>query len=232
MNEKTAARTAGLALILMTLAASFSYGYVHGSLVVPGEAQATLQRLTASSMLFRAEIFGWLLILILDIVVAWAFYLFLKPIHHGLSLLAAWLRLSYASILGIAIMCLIMVSLLTNGSSAAASLFAAGRQLPGLAMLFLKAFESVWSVGLIVFGGHLLLVGCLALRSPAIPRIIGILLLAAGAGYVAVHLGRAFAPEYAALVTMLEYGFMLPMIAGELGFALWLLFKPSLNSAK
>lgn len=100
----------------MAIAAYFSYGYVHGSLVVQGDPSATLNNLRSSNMLFRAEIFGWLLILICDIVVAWAFYLILKPIDKKLSLLGAWFRLIYSAILGIAILSLLLVMLLSSGA--------------------------------------------------------------------------------------------------------------------
>jgi hypothetical protein len=94
----------------------FSNGFVHGNLVVQGDASATFDNITSSKMLFKAEIFGWLIILIIDIVVAWAFYIFLEPIHKSLSLLGAWLRLAYAAILGMAIMNLIVVLLLSEGT--------------------------------------------------------------------------------------------------------------------
>lgn len=71
LELRKTALTAGISLIIMAIAAYFSYGYVHGSLVVQGDPSATLNNLRSSNMLFRAEIFGWLLILICDIVVAY-----------------------------------------------------------------------------------------------------------------------------------------------------------------
>ena len=70
----------------MALAAFFAYGFVHGSLVVQGDASATFHNIKSSNMLFKAEIFSWVIILITDIVVAWAFYIFLKPINKSLTL--------------------------------------------------------------------------------------------------------------------------------------------------
>ncbi|QQP15118.1 DUF4386 family protein [Lysinibacillus agricola] len=74
------------------------------NLVLQGDASATFINLKSSTMLFKAEIFGWIIILITDIVVTWVFYIFLKPINRGLALLAACLRLTYTTILGIAIL--------------------------------------------------------------------------------------------------------------------------------
>lgn len=43
-----------------------------------------------------------------------------------------------------------------------------------------EAFDTVWHVGLILVGVHLLLIGCLAHRSGFISKIIGVLLVVAG----------------------------------------------------
>lgn len=222
-DQRNTALTAGISLIIMALAAFFSYGFIHGSLVVQGDASATLQNIMSSTMLFKAEIFGWLIILICDIVVAWALYIFMKPIHKNLSLLGAWFRLIYTAILAIAVLNLLVVLLLSN-STDYVSLFTTD-QLQAQTMLFLDAFESIWSMGLIIFGGHLMIVGYVALKSVNIPKVIGILLLIAALGYIVTHLCSSFLPQYDGVLTILEYVFTLPMVAGELGFGLWLLFR-------
>jgi Domain of unknown function (DUF4386) len=42
-------------------------------------------------------------VVILDVIVAWALLTFFEPVHKGLTTLAAWLRLSYAAIFAVAI---------------------------------------------------------------------------------------------------------------------------------
>lgn len=227
---RKSALTAGISLIIMALAAFFSYGYVHGSLMLQGDASATLQNIISQNMLFKAEIFGWIIILICDIVVAWSFYIFLKPINRNLSLLGAWLRLTYATILGIAIMNLIFVLLLSNNTVDLSLLTT--EQLQVQVMLYLKAFDSIWSIGLIVFGGHLLIVGWVALKSDSVPKLISILLLIASIGYIVIHLYNTFRPQDHEIITILEFVFTVPMIVGELGFGLWLLFRGGKVTAK
>lgn len=221
--QRKSALAAGTSLIIMALVAFFSYGYVHGSLVVQGDTSATFNNIMSSNMLFKAEIFGWVIILITDIVVAWAFYIFLEPINKSLSLLGAWLRLTYSAILGIAIMNLIFVLLLSKGTDYL-SVFKID-QLQALMMLFFEAFESIWSIGLIIFGGHLMIVGYIALKSDSIPKVIGILLLLASIGYIVIHLCKTFLPQYDRVISILNIVFMVPMIAGELGFGIWLLLR-------
>lgn len=222
-NQRRSALTAGTSLIIMALAAFFSYGFVHGSLVVQGDASATFDNIMSSNMLFRAEIFGWIIILISDIVVAWAFYIFLEPINRSLSLLGAWLRLTYAAILGMAILNLIFVLLLSKGTDYLSSFKI--DQLQELTMLFFEAFESIWSIGLIIFGGHLMIVGYLAFKSDSIPKVISILLLLASIGYIVIHLCKTFLPQYDGVISILNIVFTVPMIVGELGFGIWLLLR-------
>ncbi|MFZ3590563.1 DUF4386 domain-containing protein [Bacillus sp. DJP31] len=221
-DQRKSALIAGTSLIIMTLAASFSYGFAHGSLVVHGNVSATFNNILSSTILFKAEIFGWLIILICDIVVAWAFFIFMKPLSKNLSLLAAWLRLTYATILGLAILNLVVVMLLTNGSNYLSAFDT--DQLQAQVMLFLEAFEVIWSIGLIIFGVHLFVVGYVASKSESIPKIISILLLVASIGYILTHLCKTFLPQYDAFM-LLDFVFILPMIVGELGFGLWLLFR-------
>ncbi|MGE6229991.1 DUF4386 domain-containing protein [Paenibacillus chitinolyticus] len=222
-EQRTAALTAGIALIVMTLAAFFSYGFVHESFMAQGDASLTFQAVTSSRTLFKAEILGWIIILICDLVVAWAFYIFLKPVHKHLSLLGAWFRLAYTAVLGTALLNLIVV-LLLSGRSGYLSFVNTG-QLQAYVRMYLEAFGLIWSMGLIIFGGHLLIVGILAFKSGRIPKIIGIFLLTASIGYMAVHLCNLFLPDYETLTKLLNVVFMVPMVAGELGFGVWLLAR-------
>ncbi|WP_141430722.1 DUF4386 family protein [Bacillus sp. 03113] len=69
-TQHSSAIIAGISLLIMTIAAFFSYGYVHNSLVVRGDSASTLKNIQASISLFDLEILGWLVIIILDIIVS------------------------------------------------------------------------------------------------------------------------------------------------------------------
>ena len=112
ISQRRAALVAGLGIVALAIVAGFAYGFVFQSFVVPGDATATANNIKASEMLFRIGFFSWLAILILDVLVAWALYIFLKPVHKSLSLLAAWLRLVYTAILGTALLNFVIVSLI------------------------------------------------------------------------------------------------------------------------
>lgn len=221
MNERKFALFTGASLLIMAFAAFFSYGFVHGNLVVPSNASTTLHNIQTSSSLFKAEIFGWIIIFITDIIASWALYFFLKPIHTSLSLLATCLRLMYTAILGIAIFNLTFVLLLSKSTVANSEAYT---------MLFLEAFEYIWSVGLIIFGLHLLTLGYVTLQSKSIPKTISTLLLIAAIGYIIINVMNTMFSQYDAIISILNVVFQLPMITGELGFSIWLLLRGGKNS--
>lgn len=227
--QRKSAFIAGISLIIMAIVAAFSYGHVQGSLVVQGDAATTYNNIRSSINLFGAGILGWLIILICDILVAWSLYIFLKPIHHHLALLGAWLRLTYAAILGVAIVNLVFIFLL-GSSIEYSSLVANESQIHALFVLFLQVFHFIWSIGLIIFGVHLLVVCYVVFHSDYIPKVFSILLFIASVGYITEHLFSAFMPQYDGILKVLEIAFTVPMIIGELGFGLWLLFKGGKNS--
>jgi len=220
ISQRRAALVAGLGIVALAIVAGFAYGFVFQSFVVPGDATATANNIKASEMLFRIGFFSWLAILILDVLVAWALYIFLKPVHKSLSLLAAWLRLVYTAILGTALLNFVIVSLLLSGTDYL-SVFKTD-QLNALALLFLSAFDAIFSIGLVIFGLHLLTLGYLVSKSGYIPKILGILLLIASLGYLITSSASLLLPNYKAIAELI---FVAPMIIGELGFGLWLIVK-------
>lgn len=223
VSQRTAAIVTGVSLLIMTLAAGFSYGFVYTSLVVEGDAAATTANIVASNTLFRLGLTGWIVILLMDIVVAWALYIVLKPVNQALSLLTAWLRLVYTAILGVGLLNFVFVLLLTSGDASITTLPA--DQSAALVMLYLNAFNGIWGIGLVVFGCHLLLLGYVVLMSDAIPKILGVLLVIAALAYLIVHLGNLLLPGYEQSIVMVETVLTLPMIIGEVGFGLWLLIR-------
>ncbi|WP_205737049.1 DUF4386 domain-containing protein [Acetobacterium paludosum] len=223
ISPRKAAVIVGVAMIMIALCAGFAYGFIHSSLVITGNAAATVSQIQQNTPLFRAEIFSWFLILVFDIIIAWALTIFMKQIDAHLSLLGGWFRLIYAMILGIAISNLVLVSLILSGDNYSISLPA--DQLSAQVMLYLSAFNSIWSLGLIVFGLHLLIIAYLILKSDFIPKFLGILLVIAALSYVLIHSMYLFLPQYETTTTLIEKILSLPMTAGELGFGIWLLLK-------
>lgn len=88
-----------------------------------------------------------------------------------------------------------------------------------------KSFEHTWSIGLIIFGIHLFIVGLLMRLHKLIPRILWYLTIIAGASYFLVHGLKTALPQSTELTTTFNNILALPMALGELGLAIWLIVK-------
>lgn len=223
ISQRQAAVVAGLAIVAMAIFAGFAYGFVFKSLVVNGDAITTAKNIRAAEMLFRIGIFCWLVNFILDVLAAWALYIFLTPVNKSLSLLTAWLRLVYTAIFGAALLNFAIVLLLISGAGYL-SVFEED-QLNALVLLFLNAFDDIFSIGLIVFGIHLFALGYLVWKSGYIPKILGALLLIASLGYLITNLANLLLSNYEDYRATTELIFIPPMIIGELALGLWLLIR-------
>lgn len=223
ISPRTAAIVTGVAIVVMGIAAAVATNFTVGSLVVEDNAAATLNNLQNSETLFRLGLYSWLIILVCDVLAAWGLYIFLKPVNKSLSLLAAWFRLVYVAILGAALLNYLHILDLLNSNG---YLEAFGiEQLQSQIMFYLNGFNATWSLGLTVFAIHILFLGYLAFKSGYIPKIFGILLLLAFLGYFVTNSGNILFPNAANALKIIEWIFILPMIAGEVGLALWLLIR-------
>ncbi len=219
--QQKAAFFSGIALLVMTVAAIFAQGYVHSSLVVEGDAATTLKNIQASQGLFRLEVLGWLIIIIMDLIVSWGFYLFLKPFHPGYALLAGGLRFLYTAILATAVSHLVVTNTIVQNPVGGAAADRVAQQ----AMDAITTFETTWSFGLIIFGLHLIAVGLITWNTTKIPKVISFLVILAGFSYSHIHFIYHFIPQIENVTGLLELILMGPMVIGELGFGIWLLIK-------
>src|SRR5687767_5992247 len=80
---RLAGRVAGWGILAMALLAPFAEFYVRQRLVVPTDPAATATDITAHETLFRLGIVAFLVVIILDVVVAWALYVLLKPVSRS-----------------------------------------------------------------------------------------------------------------------------------------------------
>lgn len=205
---------AGFAYLLMP--APYAEFAIMARLIVPGDIQQTVVNITAHGGLFAAAILGYLVTFIFDLVIAWALYFLLAPVNRSLSLLTAWFRLIYTAVALVSLVNLVTVHRILS-SPDYLTFFGTG-PLHAQVKLLLDSFRYGWSFSLIVFGIHLVLVGYLILRSSYIPRLLGILLVIDGLGWVVDSL-RPFLYPHARL------GLLFITFFGELFFMLWLLIR-------
>jgi hypothetical protein len=214
MSHRRIALIAGFGLLMMTVTIILVQVVAMAGIIVEGDAAATVENILTNQSRFRFGIAGHLIVVILDLVVAWALFVFLKQAQDELSLLAAWSRVVYTIIYGIALVNLYSIfQLLGDGGYLTAF---DGAQIKAQVMLAIKAFEDTWDVGYIFFGLHLTLLGVVAFRSGFIPKVIGVILVAAGVSYLV---------DYLALILFPQLGLGISFIFGwgELIFMLWLI---------
>ncbi len=207
-----AALIAGLGLLFMTLTVPFAEFYIFPKLISDNPA-VTTENIVSENLLFSTSIFLHFFTLLCDVVVAWALYIFLKPVMRYFSLLVAWFRLMYTAMYLIALSNLVKILVLAQTTGDAKSV-----QLAESIQFHADTFRLEWSFGLVIFGVYLVLLGYLTYKASYIPKIFGILLLVAGSGYVIHTLGAFFSPT-----TNLDFLFF--TFFGELVFMVWLLAK-------
>lgn len=213
---RKAGLTAGVALLILAVLAGYATLGIIGKLVTEGDGAKTAQDILASQALFRIGIGSLVIVAVLDVVVAWALQIFFRPVHKSISTLAAIFRISYAAIYIVAIsQLLVAVNLLTNVEYA--KVFTAG-QIHAETLQRIESFNSIWQIGLIFFGVHLLLIGYLAYKSGYVPKFLGILLAIAGAGYLIDSFGTIVSVGYTADVARFTF-------VGEALLVVWLLIK-------
>lgn len=216
LSQRSAALVAGIGLLVMSVAAIWAYMWVFPRLVVPGDAATTAINIAANEMLFRLMIVAFLVVIVADFVVAWALYVFLRPVDESLSLLTAWMRLIYAVIFAMSLLGLVRALALVGGASSVTGL--GGDRAEAQAAAMIAAFTDGWNIGYVFFGIHLALLGVLIVRSTFVPKILGALLLLAGLAYVVDRVGAYLVPD-AGLQLSTYVGW------GELLLMVWLLFR-------
>jgi hypothetical protein len=216
VSRGKAAVIAGIALIFMTILGPVANFTVVQGLLVPDDATKTAGNVIASESTFRIGILCFLAVAVLDVIVAWALYVILKPVNKSLSLLTAWFRVVYAAMLAALLVYPVHVLQIVGGPGYL-SVFEPA-QINSMALISLNDFSTGWQVALIIFGIHLLMLGYLFIKSGYVRNYLGILLIIAGLGYMTDGTGKILSPDYHAVVAV--YTFL-----GEVVLVFWLLIK-------
>jgi hypothetical protein len=216
ISQRKVALTAAIGLLIMALLAPFALFGVLQTLVVPTDAAATVENIIASEGLFRAGIAAFLIVIMLDVVVAWALYVLLRPVNRTLALLTAWLRLAFAAVFASALVNLLDVARLLGGADGAALQPA---QLQAQVMSSITSFDNGWIViAHAIFGLHLFGLGYLLFRSAHFPRFLGVLVVIAGGGYLVDSFGTILVPNYALSIGAFTF-------VGEALLIVWLFWR-------
>jgi hypothetical protein len=147
-------------------------------------------------------------------------YALFRPVNRPLSLAAAFARFAQAVLQAVNLFTAVPALLLLRGAGYV-TVFEPD-QLNALLLLFLDANAFVIIIWGLLFGFHLLLLGYLVYKSGFLPRILGILLIIGGVGYLAQSYGHILVPQYDEILSTVVLVLSIP---GELAFTVWLLWK-------
>ena len=199
--------TAGIGLLVMAVIAPLAVFGVIDPIVVAGDPVATAANVTEGITAVRLATVGLVVVLFLDVIVAWGLYGVFYAVNPGVSLLGAWFRLIYTAVFAVAIANLVGVPL-------AAARVAAGDA--GHVLYLISAYHQTWQAALVLFGVHLGIIGGLAWRSRFVPRILAALIVVAGVGYVVDGVALLLNPAFPVQIATFAF-------VGEVLFIFWLL---------
>jgi hypothetical protein len=215
VSLKTAALISGISLLIMVVAAPIAEIYAYPKLIVRSSLSDTVTNLSTHKSLFTICIFGYLVTFILDIIVAWSLYVFLKRANAEVSLLAALFRIVYTIVGLVALLNLVSVYRIVYSST----VFTLDNQSNHLQVAhYLNAFKSQWYFGLVFFSLHLITLGFLIMKCSYVPWLLGILLIITGLGYSLTTFKPFLFPN-----TKIDFSSF--TFYGEIIFIFWLLIK-------
>lgn len=201
---RTASLLAGLGLLVVSVLSGFSVFVALGGLGTPGDVARATKAIADSTDLFHWGVLSLFVVAVLDVIVAAALLELFAPVNRAVSALAAWFRVAYAGVFLVAISQLLGALPLSGDAGPVAAR--------------IRAFDDIWHAGLLLFDVHLMLIGYLSYRSQFVPRIIAILLVVAGLGYLADSFAVVLVPDYP--VSIAQFTFV-----GEAALMFWLLIK-------
>mgnify|MGYP001565322744 CR=1 FL=1 len=213
------ARLAGALYLATAVIAPFALIYVPRTLIVPGDAGATAERLLAHELLFRWGI-------VADLVGGTILILAVLLLHRLLSVVSR----TQATAMAVLYLVSVPVGLISTvhqlGALAVlkgADLFAAfgEPQREALAMLLIRLGSPAVVVAELFWGLWLFPFGMLVIRSGFLPRALGVLLIVNGCAYVALSITSLLLPGSAGALE----AYLFPALLGELWIALWLVVR-------
>ncbi len=195
MSPRKAAIVVGVAIMTMFILAIVVDNFILPNFIGPGDSSALAEDIETDQMRFALAVVGYLIILMLDMAIALALYVILKPVSQILASLTAIFRLLYTAIMVISVLALVV-------------------QIIGV-----YSYGNIKLIGYIFFTAHILVLGYSVLKSRYIPKSLGALLVVAFFCYIILLYGKSVVPEQLLPI------FVVPAATAELALGIWLLWK-------
>ncbi len=194
-STKKTARIAGLFLLLMAFTGGFAIFYIRNYVIVPDDAAATIGNLMSSEIYFRMAIVGSLLAQIFLIFLGLTLFHLFKDVDKWVAMVLLTSILLCAGI-GIINQFNNFGALLVLNQPYFVNAFNP-EQLKAIAMLLLRQANGTGQGLLEIFWvPYYFSFGLLIIRSGYLPKVLGILLMVASAGFAANLLDKFLVPQF------------------------------------
>ena len=193
-----------------------------GSLVVVGNATTTAANILAHEQLYRLGFSFSIIGTVFHIIWGLLFYELCKPVNRTIALLALCVIL-VGSAMQALIGLLYLAPLLVLHGGSALSAFTT-QQAQALAFVFLKLNAAAFNIDLVFFGLWCVVSGYLIFRSTFLPRILGVLLVIDGLGwmlYLLLPLAQHLFPFIAVASGLTEIPLMFWLIVAGVNDERW-----------
>lgn len=218
LSVKQTARLSGFLYLLVVIFGILSLMYIPGKLIQWDNAEATVQKIKASPILFRSGILFSMICYSAFLLLPLVLYRLFKPVSAGISafmviLVLVSIPLSFAHLQNK----FAVITLLDTAGGGNISPLALQEQV----MFYLTQYENGNLVLQLFWGLWLFPFGYLIVKSGMIPKIFGILLMLGCMGYLVNMTGKILFPLYG--TWGISAYVRLPASLGEIGTCLWLL---------
>jgi hypothetical protein len=213
MSPKAKARLAGALFLATIVGGVVAQGFIGDRLVVTGDAAATARNFVSSSTLIRVAFAIFMVEMACQTWTTAAMYDLLMPVDRSLARAMAVFGYVGSGIKAMARL-FFYAPLFVLGGAPYLSTFDA-KQLEALAYLLIRINAQGTQIALVFFGVGTLMTGYLMFRATFLPRVLGVLSVIGGAGwltFVYPPLGNAlFLPIalYALIVSAVTIGWLL-----------------------
>lgn len=216
ISVKTYSRAVGIFLIFTMFGGWFGEVQIPSQFMT-GDAAATAAQLRLNEDLFRLGFAAYLVEAFSDLVLAWLFYVLLRPVHRDLALLSAFFGIVSMSLFAVTKMFYFSAPMFLKESTYLATF--SQDQLETLAKVFLSLYGGLSGLFMLFYGTAWIIRGYLTFRSGYLPWFLGVLMALAGVGFVAKNITKVLAPVYSSEMLLA------PMFLNVLVLAGWMLVR-------
>ena len=211
------ARLAGVAMLLSLVFGALGEAYLPGKIIVGGDAAATAANITAHPTLFRIAFATYLVEGFSDIILCVVWYVILKPVDRNLALISAFIGVVSMITFAIAQSEFWASSIILQSTGGMTAF--TDEQRHALAYLSIRISAMIASLFLCFYGTASAIRGFLIMRSGYLPKVLGVLLMIGGGGFILRSLTYILAPGYGSSLMLV------PMAVAGIPLMAWLLVK-------